>query len=209
MTFISLAIQVNITILLNVCVCTGNEVCPCVHMCAWMCASARWFWTRAQHWDVKLPWQPNTQRHTTSPWHHDYFATTICTNKTPLPQINVCRFDCRSSVEKKEGPSGFSFSLLLGTFWRQQEVGENKTRMWFFFFFFTSKTLIFTIWVKATLLFLSLIYSHLVQTWIHGVSSNQTTHTHAEAVWWSGSHCITLFLHGLFFVAIFFKKSYI
>lgn len=157
-------------------------------MCAPIRASARWFWIRAQHWDVKLPWQPNTQRHTTSPWHHDYFATTICTNKTPLPQINVCGFDCRSSVQKKEGPSGFSSSLLLGTFaiWRQQEVGETKQgckqifshlKRCFFFFFFTSKTLIFTIWVKATLLFLSLIYSHLEQTCSRGVSSCQTTHT--------------------------------
>lgn len=205
MTFISLAIQVNITVLLNVCVCTGNEVCPCVHMCAWMCASAWWFWTRAQHWDVKLPWQPNTQRHTTSPWHHDYFATTICTDKTPLPQINVCRFDCHSSVEKKEGPSGFSFSLLLGTFWRQQEVGENKTRMWFFFLpvklLFSqsgSKLLCcFFLWYILTL------YKHEFM-----VSQANKPHTHAEAVW-SGSHYITLFLHGLFFVAIFFKKSYI
>lgn len=190
MTFISLATQVNITTPLKACVRPGNEVCPCVRMCAWICASARWFWIRAQHWDVKLPWQPNTPRHTTSPWHHDYFAATICTDNPPRLQINVCRSDCRSSVQKKEGPSGFSFSLLLGTFaiWRQQEVGEKK-RM--HADFLSSKKILFSIktqifyslgiyWIKATFLFFSLIYSHLVQTCNHGVSSCQTTRTHTQ-----------------------------
>lgn len=206
-TFISLATQVNVTTPLNVCVCTGNEVCPCVRMCEWICASARPFWIRAQYWDVKLPWQPNTQRHTTSPWHHDYFATTICTNKTTPPQINVCGFDRRSSVQKREGPSGFSFSLLLGAIWRQQEVGETKqgcrqifSHLKFFLLSQSGSKLLccFFPWYILPL------YKHVFL-----VSQAAKRHTHAEAVWCSGNHYITLSLRLIFCCYILRNITYL
>lgn len=82
-TFISVAIQVTISSHRQVCVC----VCVPAGTEAAVCSGSEPGPRR------KLLWQPNTQRRTASPPHHDCLATNIHSDETPALQLTASASD--------------------------------------------------------------------------------------------------------------------